>query len=215
MAVLLHGIIVGHFTKAFGHKFVVLGAEDYGVHLHGLMGFTAVLNCELALGIRPQIGHQLRFIVTDIGQYFKDFVAKVERKGHIVFRVTACVTEHHALVSGALVFTVLAFNAAVDVRALLMEGAEDATAGGVEHVFGLGVAYSADCVTDGGLDVYIGLGLNFTHHYHHSGGTEGLAGNFCLRVLHQKLVKDGVRYLVRHFVGVSFRHALRREEVIL
>ena len=172
MAVLGHGCLIAHFAKGLGDELVVLGTQYYCMYLHGLVGFTVVLNGELALGIRPKVRHELELVVADIGQDLKDLVAQIQRQGHVVLRVPACVAEHHALVSGALVLPVLALHAAVDVRALLMDGAQYAAAAGVKHVFGLGVAYFADCVTDGVLDVHVGFGLHFTHNHHHAGGAE-------------------------------------------
>ena len=184
VAVLGNGFGVGHLAKGSGDEFVVLGTENDGVDLHGGMGITVVLNGELALGIRPEVRHKSGLIVADVRENLKDFVAQIQRQRHVVLRVTAGVPEHHSLVSCALVLAVLALNAAVYVRALLVERAEDAATGGVKHIIRLGVANFTDGAADGVLDVYVGFGLHFTHYHHHTGRAETLAGHFGLRVLH-------------------------------
>ena len=215
LAVLFHGIRIRHLAQAFRYEFVVLGAQDDGMHFQGLVRLPVVLDGELALGIRSQVGHQLDLVVADIGEDFQQFVAQVQRKRHVVFGVPAGVAEHHALVAGALLVFAGAFHAAVDVGALFMQGAENAAAGGVEHVVGLGIADPADGVAHGGLDIHIGLGLDLSHNHDHAGRAETLAGHFGLRVLFQKFIQDGVADLVRHFVRVPFGHRFRCKQVIL
>ena len=123
LAVLGHGIGITHVPETLGDELVVLGAEDDGVHLYRLVGFAVVFDGELALGIGPEIGHQFQLVMADIGQDFQQFVAQVQRQGHKVLRVAAGIAEHHALVAGALLLSVPALHAAVDVRALLVDGA--------------------------------------------------------------------------------------------
>ena len=208
LAKLLHGIHVRNPAQSSGDEFVVLGAQDNGMHLHGLVRSSVVFDGELALGVRPEVGHQVKLVVADIGKDFQQFVAQVQRERHIVFRVATGIAEHHALVAGTLLFPMAALYAAVDVCALLVQGAQDAAAGSVEHIIGLGIADFPDGVAHRALDVHVGLGLHFAHHHHHAGGTEALAGHLCLRILHQELVQDGVGNLVCHFVGVPFAHRL-------
>ena len=48
-------------------------------------------------------------------------MCKCERKRHVLLCVTACVTEHHTLVAGTLCVSVLSYDTAVDVHALLVK----------------------------------------------------------------------------------------------
>ena len=214
LAELPHGGFVAHVAQTLRHKFVMLGAKDDGVNFHGLVRLPVILNGELALGIRAQVRHEPWFVVADIGEDFQQFVAQVQRKGHVVLRIPAGITEHHALVAGALLFLRCPFHAAVDVGRLFVEGTQHTAAGSVKHVIGLGVADAADGVTDRGLDVHVGFRLHFAHHHHHAGGTETLAGHLRFRILHQELIQDGVRNLVCHFVGMPFAHRLACKQIV-
>ena len=133
-------------------------------------------------------------------------MGQVERQRHVVLGLVGGVAEHHALVAGALLHGVAALHAAVNVGALLMDGAQHAARVAFEHVFALGVAHLLDDLAGNERHVHVGLGLHFAGQDDLPGGDERLAGHLRLGVVSQQFVKHGVRYLVGHFVGVSFRH---------
>ena len=182
--------------------------------LHRLVGIPVVLDRILGFRIRAQIGHQLRFPVPDIREGLEGQVAQVEGQRHVIFRIAAGVPEHHALVAGSLLERVFALDAPVDVRTLLMQGGQDAAAVPVEHIGGFVVADAVDGVADRRLDVDIGLRVDFAHDDDHAGRTEGFAGDFGFRIATQEFVQDGVRNLIRHFVGMSFGHRLRSKKIV-
>ncbi len=136
-------------------------------------------------------------------------MTQIERQGHKGFGFIAGVAEHQPLVSRALLFLAFADHTTVDVGALSVHGVENATGFSVKLVVALVVAYSADHLPGNVLNIDIGLGVIFTGNYDLPGGHKYLAGHLCIRVLRNMSVNDGIRYLVRHLVGMSFRHAFR------
>ena len=96
-----------------------------------------------------------------------------------------------------------------------MECGEHAAAVGIEPVVALGIADIADGVAGDGFHIHADVGTHLTHHHHHTGGAETLAGHLGFGVSGQECIQDGVAYLVRNFVGMSFRHRFRRKEIIL
>ena len=186
-----------------GSELVVLGAHYNGMHTHRMM-VRGELDGELRLGVRPQVRHHLRLVVAYIRQDLQQAVGERKGEGHVVFGVTAGVAEHHALVAGALLLLNGTDYAAVDVGALLVDGADDAAAGSVETVFGLGVAYAGDGAPNCLVDIHVGIvGADLASNDHQSGGAESLAGNFGIGVLGEEFVQDSVGNLIGHFVGVA------------
>ena len=164
-----------------------------------------VLHGNLALGVRPEVGHLLSFLAY-VGQRAHDEVRQVERNGHIVLRLVACVAEHHALVAGALVLNGAVVDAAVDVVALLVDGVQNAARVAVKLVFRLGIAYLFDSPARDGLQVDVLAAAHLARNDNLSGGNQCLHGYPRIGVVGQELVKYGVRNLVGYLVGMSFRH---------
>ena len=195
-------------------EFVVLGAEDDGMHAHRRAP-SGEFDGELRLGVRAQVRHQFRLVVPDVGEGVQEPVRQGQGEGHVLLGVGAGVAEHHALVAGALPVGVFAHDAAVDVRALLVDGGDDPARGGVEAVFGLGVADAGDHAAHRGGNVHVGaFGGDFSAYDHQAGGAEGFTGDFRLRVLPEEFVEDGVGNLVGDFVGMTFGDGLRCKEVV-
>ena len=141
-------------------------------------------------------------------------MAQVESQRHEVGSLVAGIAEHHALVAGALLFGSRAVDAAADVAALFVER--------VQHSAGLGVelklrAVVADFRDNAARDIHqvdVGRRFHLAGNNDLPGGDERLAGNAARRIIGQKLVENSVADLVGNFVGVSFRHRLRREKIV-
>ena len=173
-----------------GVELVVLGGDDDGVNADGTV-VVIIFDRHLALGVGAQIGH-LPALAADGGQLDEQLVGQVDGQRHIVFGVAAGVSEHHALVAGALVVGVLALYAAVDVGRLLVDGREDAARAGVEHVFGLSVADAANHIARHVLHRHEAFGLDLAGHDCKPCGDKCLACYFGVRILTQEVVEDGV-----------------------
>ena len=103
-------------------KLVVLCGYHDGVDAFGHTAVT-VLHSHLALRVRSKIIHDLALLAY-VGKGFHYEMCKVKRHGHIVLRFVSGITEHHSLVAGTLFLLVAVVNAAVDVAALFVYGAE-------------------------------------------------------------------------------------------
>ena len=205
VAYLVEHQLVGLLLTAslFGtDKLVVLRADHDGVNAlcHALV---VVFHGHLALRVGAQIGHLLAH-AADIGQHNQYFVGQGQGEGHIGVGFVVGIAEHHALVACALVHGVFALHAAVDVGALLVDGAEDAARFGVKLILCLCVANLADGATRHVLQIYVCLRLDFACHNDLSCRDKGLAGHFGIGVVGQKFIKHGIGNLVGHLVGVSF-----------
>ena len=167
-------------------ELVVLRRYHDGVDALGHV-VVAVLYGHLTLRVGSEVCHLLTF-PPDVGERLHEVVRQVERYGHVAVRLVSGVAEHHALVAGALPHLFLTANAAVDVVALLVDGAEDAARVAVEHVFRLGVADAVDGVARYGLQVNVCLRAHLAHYHHLTGGHETLYGAVCPRVVGEELV---------------------------
>ena len=209
---LLIGLELGSF-RVVGRldKVVVLRRNNNGVDAHG-RAVVVVLNGNLALGIGTQVGHLLA-LATDVGQHLKDAVCQGERERHVVFGFIGGIAEHHALVASTLFHGVLTFHTAVDVGALLVDGAQHTARVALEHVFAFGVTNLLDYLAGNELEVNVCLGFHFAGQYHLSRGYKRFARHLRLRVVGQQFVKYSVRNLIGHFVWVSLGHRFGCKQV--
>ena len=175
----VHGLV--------GIELIVLGTQYYSMYAHGLVGLPVEFHAELRLGIGTEIGDFPA--VAHICQHAQQLVRKVEGQRHIVGGILAGITEHHALVPGALGHLVLAHHAAVYIRALLVDGGDDSAGRGVEAVLRLGVTYAGDGVAHYLLDVHVCvLGRDLASDDYETCCAEGLASYLCLRILAEEFV---------------------------
>ena len=133
-------------------------------------------------------------------------MSQVESKRHIVFSLVSSVTKHHTLVACALVHRVFTFYATVDIRTLFVYSRKYATRIALKHVFALGVTNLVDYLTRYTLQIDIRFGFHFSCQHYLTGSYQCFASYFRTGVVSQQFVKHSVGNLIRHFVGVSFRH---------
>ena len=201
-----HLVVSLFLTQRVGRldKIIMLGGDHDGVDALRTAVIT-VFHRHLTLGIRAEIGH-LNTFTTDGGKRAEDMMAQVECQRHVVLGLIRGITEHHALVAGALIFWIHTLHALVDVLALLMNGGEHTAALGVELIFGFSVAYATYRLTCHFLQVDISLRLHLASKHHLSGCHQGLTCHLRLAVVSQKVVEHGVGNLVSHFVGMTFTY---------
>ena len=200
---LLHSLV--------GVELVVLSAHHDSVDTlrHALV---AVFNRHLTLGIRTQVGHHLT-LATDVGKHQKEAVRQVEAQGHVVLGLVGGIAEHHTLVASTLCGAVGAVNAAVDVRALLVNGREDTATVALEHVFALRVTNPVDNFTRDALQINVRFCLDFASHHHLTCGHECLASHLRVGVEGQQFVQNGVTDLIRHLVGMALGNGFRCKQI--
>ena len=174
---LLVGLQLGSLGVVGGlDEVVVLGGDNDGVNAHG-RAVVVVFDGHLALRVGAQVSHLLA-LTAYVGQHLQDAVCQVKRKGHVVLGLIGGIAEHHALVAGTLFHGVLALHAAVDVGALLVNGAQHAARVALEHVLALGITDFLDDLAGNELEVHIGFGFHFTCQYYLSGSHQRFASYF-------------------------------------
>ena len=124
LSVLVAGLPVCHVSEFFRYELVMLGGYYDGVHSYRFARISVVFYSELGLGVWAQVWHQFRHFLTYPRKYLQGLMRKRQWQGHIFIRVTACIAEHHSLVSGSLLFRVGYIYAPVYVLALLVQGGE-------------------------------------------------------------------------------------------
>ena len=199
------------FAQVFVRHFrVVLGRQHDGVDGHNLSAFVTA--SDLGLGVRAEVRHQLRLLVTDIGQDLQQEVAEIQGQRHIVLGIAAGVAEHQALVAGALIFRLGTVNTLVDVRGLLADDVHHAAGCAVETHVGTGVADVGDHVTNDLLQVNPGRSGDFAGDDCYAGFHQSLARHTGELVFSNDGVQHRVRNLVGDFVRMPFRHGLGGEK---
>ncbi len=158
------------------YEVVVLGGDYDGVDAYG-RAVVIIFDGHLALGIGTEVGHHLAF-ATDVGQHLQDAVCKVQRKRHVVLRFVGGIAEHHSLVSGTLLHRVLTLHAAVDVGALLVDGAQHAARVALEHVLAFGIADFLDYFACDEGHVNVRFGFHFSSQHYLPGSNQSFASYF-------------------------------------
>ena len=187
----------------------VLGGDHHVVDAHGLA--VHVFEGDLGLAVRTEEGHGA--VLAHLGQLLGELVGPEDGGGHEGGGLVAGKAEHHALVTGALVFGSGAQHALGDVGGLVVDGGDHGAGVGVEAHVGAGVADLADGLAHHVGQVGVARGGDLAGDDRHAGGHQGLAGHVGVGVLGQQGVQDGVGDLVRHLVGMAFGHGLGGEEI--
>ena len=120
-------------------------------------------------------------------------MGKSQWKRHVLFSVTACIAEHHSLVTRTLLLRVGTYHTSIDICALLVDCREYTARVTVEHVVRLVVADTVNHITHDGLNVNVGvLCTYFTAHNYETCAAECLAGNLGFLVLSEEFIEDGI-----------------------
>ena len=194
---LLHPLL-GLFLReavAGQDELVVLRRHHDGVHAQRFVRPLVVLDRHLRLRVGAQVSHHLAFTADD-GQLLEDDVREDQRRRHHLAGLVAGITEHDALVAGALVFLGGTHDALVDVGRLLVDGRQDTARIAVELILALRVADAVDDAARHALHVDIRIRAHLTRHDHQSGGAQRFAGDLRIGITTQEFVEDGVGNLV-------------------
>ena len=138
----------------------------------------------------------------------------INGEGHQGRCLAAGVTEHQALVTGALikVETLTFVDALCNIGRLAIDRGEDGAALVIETHLGSVVADTThDLLSDLSV-IDMRFGSNFAGNHDQPGRYHRFAGDAAVRIFGQDGVEDGVRYLVGDFVGMAFADRLRREK---
>ena len=193
---------------------VVLGRDHDRVDALGRPAVGFVLDRDLALGVRPEVGHHLARLA-DLREALHEAVREHQRERHQRLLVLAGgVAEHHALVPGALldVEALVVVDALRDVGRLLVDRDQHAAGTGVELEHRVGVADLLDGRADDLLHVDVGVTRDLARDHDEARRAERLDGAAAGRVAREEGVEEGVGDLVRDFVRVAFGDGLGGEE---
>lgn len=206
------------FDDAFADGFVAdVGAvlrRDYdGGDFFGFTVFVA--DGDLGLSVRSEEGKGSVF--TDSGELFGEAVGEVDGHRHEDVGFVASVAEHHALVTSALFFMeARAFvDTLGDIGALFVHRDEDSASLVIKAFVGVIVADFFDGVACDLLEVEDGFGGDLTRDYDQAGVEESFACNAAAGIVFEAGIKDCIRDLIRHLVGVAFGDGFGGKEKIL
>jgi hypothetical protein len=127
------------------------------------------------------------------------------------------VAKHQALVTrtGIQVVVRRVVDALGDVVGLLVVAHHDRAALVIDAVLGVVVADALDGVTRHLDVVHMCVGGDLTSQHHQTGVGQGFGRNAAAWVLFEDGIQNGVRDLVSHFVGVTFRDGFGCKEIVV
>ena len=97
--------------------------DDYDcMYSDWLVCLAVILDCELRFRVWTKVWHELWLLLAYFCEHKQCLVRKGKRKWHVLLCVTACISEHHSLVTCSLSICIFTHNTAVDVNALFMKG---------------------------------------------------------------------------------------------
>ena len=139
----------------------------------------------------------------------------VNRRRHQHVGLIRSKTKHQTLVPRALVGFIGLVGTERNVRRLLTNGIDDRTGVAIEaHVGGVKTDVQHGFTNDflqlaGG---HVTRRCDLSCHHHHAGFDKRLNGDPRIGVFGQVGIQNGIGNLIRHFVGVPFRHRFRCEK---
>jgi hypothetical protein len=200
-------------TRGMRHVLGVLRGNHHVLHLHGFVVF--VPNGDLRFGVRPQPADDPR--LADFGQFAPEAMRVHDRRRHHLRRFVAGITEHQALVAGALLGRLLAVRRArVDalgnVGRLPREVIVDENLVGVKHVIFVHVPDLADGGPHDLVVGHLGAGGDLAGDHHHIGFHQRLARHAAGGILLQAGIEHAVGNQVGHLVRVALAHRFGGED---
>ena len=194
---------------------VLRGNDDVG-NSHRLVVF--INDRDLRLRVGPQPGRAFAALA-DLRQFAAEPVREHDRRGHQLRRFIRRVTEHQALVAGALLGSLLALglarvHALGDVGRLLRHDDVDEHLVRVKHVVVVDVADFADGLARDGDVIELRLGGDFTADDGDVGLDVTFAGDAAEFVLRETGVQHGIGNGVGDLVRMAFADGLRRKDIV-
>ena len=193
----------------------MLSGDNHGVHAFwGVV--LVVLDGHLSLAVGTQIGQSA--VLAHLGQLDGQLLSHRDGQGHQLRGLGTGIAEHHALIAGTVVQTVVlltnaGFQALIhtlsDVGGLLINGGDDSAGVAVKAELGTVIADLANYLTGYLGDVHIAGGADLAHNVDKTGGDSGLTGYAGHLVFSEDSIQNSVRDLVTDFVGMSLSYGFR------
>ena len=192
----------GLFDRVIGRVRVVLSGNQDRIGAHRFA--IPVFHRHLRLAVRAQEG---QFAPFPYGGHFLDqAVGRINGKRHIVFGFIAGKTEHHALVARALFFVeaLSGSHSLRNIRRLSSERRQDRAGIGIKAQRRVDKTNITHHLPNHFHITDLGARCDFTRYDDHAGFDHRFARHPTVRILFDQGVQDAVRYLVTHFVRVTF-----------
>ena len=201
----LNHILADLLQRSLG---AMLGGQHHRIHAHGLAALI-VLHRDLGLAVGTQVVHQTG--LTHLGQLLGHLVRKRDGQRHQLRRFIAGITEHHALIAGAVIQLAVAglfrlqgsVNAHGDVAGLLVDVGDNAAGIAVKAVLGAVIADLTHHLAGDLGNIHIAGGGDLTHDMDQTGGSGGFTGHAAIGVMRQNGIQHGIRDLIANFVGMT------------
>ena len=217
---ILADILVNLFLRDL---LVVLGGDDNRLETDRLI-VLIVLDGNLRLAVCAEI--RKRTVLAHLGQPAGQLVCEIDGIRHVFRRLVGGIAEHHALIAGAdrldlrighLVLSRLKglVHAHRDIRRLLIQRDKDRAGVRIEAFAGIVIADLPDRIADNLLIIYNSLGRDLAGHQDKTCAGSSLACHTAHGILCHAGIQNRIGYSIADFVGMSFCHRLRRENVLL
>ena len=198
----------------------VLSGENNSVDADRLI-VLVIFNGNLGLAVGTEIAYNA--FLTDAGKFKSELVGKRDGQRHKFLGLGAGITEHHSLVTCAVVQLIAAgllslealVNAHCDVGRLLINGGEDSAGIAVKAILCAVIADIANYFADKLGNINIAGSGNLAHDVDKTGGNGGFAGYAGCGIFRKYCVKDSVGDLVADLIGMSFGYRFGSEYSVL
>ncbi len=182
----------------------MLRGDDHRVDAFGLA--IGILDADLALAVGPQEVELTP--ATHLAQLAAQLVGHHDGQRHQLRRFIAGIAEHETLVAGAA-----GIHAHCDVGRLALDGVQDSAGVAIEAVQRIVIPDMVDDASRQLGHIDVSSGRDFARYHANAGCQQDLASHAAHRIVAQDGIQYGVRYLIRHLVGMTFSHGLRRENM--
>jgi len=200
-----------------GKTGVVLGGDHNSVNLLGDTStgiIVLVLNCDLSLGIRTKPLDDV--LLTAFHKTSAQFGGEDVGERHQLLSLISGVSEHVTLVTSTNILGGLGavtMDRVGNFRALLTDRDNDRTSLVIEPLVGVVKSDLGNGGTGNLLVINQTIAADLSNDEHSSGGSSTLTGNLGVGVDTEGSIKNTIGNLIAQFVGVTWGHTLRGEEV--
>ena len=191
----------------------VLSGNHHGTHPDGAIALVLHRHLALAVGAEPCDGRVAVCALPNRGEALGNPVRQHDGQRHPLAGFIAGVSEHHALVAGALLGPLVAVDTLRDVRRLTIDRGQHRAGAAIEAERGVGVADAGHRLAHEIGNVDVRAGGDLAGHHRHPGGHQRFTSHARVGVAGDDRIENGVGDLVGNLVGMPFGYRLGGEDV--
>ena len=196
-------------------QFGVLGRQHDRFHGDGPVILVPERHLAFRIGAQPGPRPGLEHAgLADSGLLLHQQVRIDDRRRHQCIGLVARVTEHEALVAGALVLRPLSVDALCDIGRLLAQFVDHGARVAVETELGTVVTDVGHRLADNSFHIHVGTRRNLPGHHDETCLGQRLTGYPAVDVILKNRIQHGIGDLVAHLVRVAFGHGFGGKQVI-